>query len=426
MPVKAGFCEVDITPEVGIRKIGWLKDVVSTKVLDPLHARAAVFESGSGSVAFVQLDLLSVTGTLTAQIRRAIAERHGFPGENVMVAATHNHAGPAVCSFGDVPQDRPYAEWLIGRVVEAFGRALEVRQTVQLGWGGVFEFDIAHNRRVVMRDGTVRTHGSWNDPDCLRVEGPIDPVVTVLAARCPAGDLAGCLVNFACHPTHHGDDGVLSAGYPGVLAAEMKRHGCPVTLFLNGAFGNIGTSDACRDHQDPGMERAGTALAGDATRAIEQMAWHDDVELGCESATIELPFRQVDEDQVHGTARGAQRFIDPAIYDRNMDALLAKIRTEGTQAAEVQAIRIGQCCFVSIPAEYFVEHGLRIKEDSFPARAIVVGAANGMVGYVPTREAFERGGYEATFGGGSRLAAEAGDMLAEAAIGLVQRSGAGR
>jgi len=426
MPVRAGFCEVDITPEVGIRKIGWLKDVVSTKVLDPLHARAAVFESGSGSAAFVQLDVLSVTRTLTADIRNAIAERHGFPGENVMVAATHNHAGPAVNAFGDVPQDRPYVEWLIGRIVEAFARAMAAIQPVRLGWGRAFEFDVAHNRRTVMRDGTVRTHGSWNDPDCLRVEGPIDPAVTVLAAQDAAGSLAGCLVNFACHPAHHGDDGVLSAGYPGVLAAEMKRRGCPVALFLNGAFGNVGTSDPCRNHEDPGMEGAGIALAGDVAGAIDGMVWHDDVELGCESRTIELPFRPIDDDQLKGTARGAQRFIDPAIYERHMSALVEKIRTEKTQPAEVQALRIGECCFVSIPAEYFVEHGLRIKEESFPAHAIVVGAANGMVGYVPTREAFERGGYETTFGGGSRLAGAASDILAEVAIDLVRRSGAGR
>jgi hypothetical protein len=39
---------------------------------------------------------------------------------------------------------------------------------------------------------------------------------------------------------------------------------------------------------------------------------------------------------------------------------------------------------------------------------------------VPTRQAFERGGYETTFAGSSKLAPEAGDMLADAAIKLVR------
>jgi hypothetical protein len=51
----------------------------------------------------------------------------------------------------------------------------------------------------------------------------------------------------------------------------------------------------------------------------------------------------------------------------------------------------------------------------------VVGHANGMVGYVPHKEAFPRGGYETTFGVGSRLAPEAGDILADCAIDLVTR-----
>jgi len=51
---------------------------------------------------------------------------------------------------------------------------------------------------------------------------------------------------------------------------------------------------------------------------------------------------------------------------------------------------------------------------------LIVGQANGMVGYVPHRDAFLRGGYETTFAGSSRLAPEAGDQLADAAIGLIK------
>ena len=79
-----------------------------------------------------------------------------------------------------------------------------------------------------------------------------------------------------------------------------------------------------------------------------------------------------------------------------------------------------EAAFVSIPAEYFVQLGLRIKEQSYPRRALVVAWANGMVGYVPHREAFLRGGYETTFGGHSRMAPEAGEILADSAVALVR------
>jgi hypothetical protein len=43
-----------------------------------------------------------------------------------------------------------------------------------------------------------------------------------------------------------------------------------------------------------------------------------------------------------------------------------------------------------------------------------------MVGYVPHKEAFLRGGYETTFGYRSKLAPEAGDLLADCAIELLR------
>lgn len=119
--------------------------------------------------------------------------------------------------------------------------------------------------------------------------------------------------------------------------------------------------------------------------------------------------------------RGAQRFGEPGFYDKTMPALLEEIRRKnGREPAEVQALFFDEFAYIAVPAEYFVEHGLRIKEEAHPVRARVVGYANGMVGYVPHRDAFRRGGYEATFGIRSKLAPEAGDLLAEAAIELVR------
>jgi adenylate kinase family enzyme len=126
------------------------------------------------------------------------------------------------------------------------------------------------------------------------------------------------------------------------------------------------------------------------------------------------------DEEVAGTMRGAQRFIDPAIYDEGMPRLLERIRTRKTQPVEVQVLRCGDVCVVGIPAEYFVEFGLRIKEAVWPCRALVASHTNGMIGYVPTAKAFERGGYETTFGLTSRMAPEAGDLMADAAIGQIQ------
>ena len=420
MALRAGFAEIDITPPVGTAKIGWLIRIVSDTVLDPLFARVAVIEADGEAVAFIGLDTLSVRWTQAADIRGRIERRFGLPGRNIMVAATHNHAGPAVANSGDVRRDEAYLSAMVEKVVEGFGRALAGLAPAEVGAGWGFEFDVAHNRRVIMRDGTTKTHGRFTDPAALCLEGPIDPEVFAMAARTPAGRPLGAIVNFACHPTHHGPTGELSAGYPGALAAEMKRRSWPVTVFLNGACGNLHHSDPARGGRDKPKEQIGQILADDVEAILAGMSFDLAGPVAAASRTVQLPYRTVTEQEVRGTAIGAQRFVDPACYDRCMPALLERIRTRKTQPAEVQVLAVADYAFAGVPAEYFVQHGLRIKEQCRPAHALVVGCANGMVGYVPHPDAFLRGGYETTFRDSSRLAPEAGDLLADCAIDLVR------
>jgi len=417
--MRAGFAAVEITPPTGIGKIGWIKEIIIEEIVDPLFARVAMFESGENRIALVQLDTLSIRWTQTNQVREAVEKEFGFPGPNVMVAATHNHAGPAVANCGDARREDAYVESMVSKVVEAIGEALDRLEEAEVGFNHAFEFGLTHNRRTVMRDGTTVTHGTgFNDPGALYTEGPIDPEVGVLAARRPDGQLIGAVVNFTCHPVHHGGGPAASAGYPGAFAKAMVARGCPSCVFLNGASGNISPGDPVRG-LGPSMEEIGEKLADDAIKAMAGIEFESDLPLCADSTTIQLPYREPTPEDLNGTARGAQRFVDPAAYDRSIPALLERIKERGTQPAEVQTLGIGNVRYVSIPAEYFVEHGLRIKEETHPRHTLVVGHANGMVGYVPTSQAFRRGGYETTFGFGYRMAPEAGDLLADAAIGLI-------
>jgi hypothetical protein len=105
--------------------------------------------------------------------------------------------------------------------------------------------------------------------------------------------------------------------------------------------------------------------------------------------------------------------------------LLGKIRERRVRKAEVQVLRLDEYACVGLPCELFVELGLQLKERAHPGHALVFGLANGMVGYVPTREAFERGGYETTFLDSSCLAPEAGERLVEAGLGLIRLAQSG-
>jgi neutral ceramidase len=414
---RAGFAEVDITPPLGTPKQGSNSKTVASSVLDPLYARAAAFEIGAERFAILQLDTALILAGETASIRARIAKDHGFPGDRVMIAATHNHAGPALINEA-LPRDEKYVETLVAKCAEALGRALAARQEAEFGLGVAFEFGVSFNRRIVMRDGTVRTHGSFKDPNALAFEGPIDPEVGVCALRGKDGKLLGALVNFACHPTHHWNDGALSAGFPGVTARLLKDRGVPVPMFLQGAAGNMHHQDP-RGFPEKTMEEIGKILADDAAKALAAATWTTPSRLSARSRTLALSFRRLSEEDLQGTGKGMQRFGEKGYYDRKIPELLEQMK-KGTEEGEVQVFRIDDLAFASQPSESFAEHGLRIKEAAWPARAWAVCYANGMLGYLPHEEAFKRGGYECTFGPPSLMAPDTGARLADAAIEMIK------
>lgn len=421
--MKAGFAHGEITPPVGTHKIGWIKDIVSESVLDPLFVRAVVFDDGRQRVALVQLDTLSVRWTTVREIREGVQQRCGIPARNVLVAATHNHGGPAVATVGDAKRDETYVAFMREQAIEACGRAAAALCPAEIGFGRTREFGLTHNRRMVLRSGTAITHADGSrHPEALYVEGPIDPEVGVIGARGRDGALLGAVVNFTCHPTHHGGGTALTAGYPGVLARELAVRGCPQCVFLNGATGNVSPGNPYVGIELT-MEEIGVRLAEDASKVLQNTAWTDAGLLDARSVTLQLAYRRYTAADVRGSSRGAQRFVDPSAYDRAMPALLERIRARGCQPAEVQAVRVGSAIVVGVPAEYFVQFGLRIKEEGHPANVLVAGHANGMIGYVPTEEAFRRGGYETTFGPGWRMAPETGALIAGAAVRVVRELG---
>jgi hypothetical protein len=90
---------------------------------------------------------------------------------------------------------------------------------------------------------------------------------------------------------------------------------------------------------------------------------------------------------------------------------------------EVQVIRIGDLALAAVPCEYFTEFGLEIKDASPFESTWVVELANGWHGYVPTYEGYSHGGYEARFAYQNRLIEDAGYMMRDTALELLDDLG---
>ena len=81
------------------------------------------------------------------------------------------------------------------------------------------------------------------------------------------------------------------------------------------------------------------------------------------------------------------------LYERHKDNNL--------ETVPVTLARISDALLIAVPGELFVEYGLKVKrflKDKYGV-ILIIELANGYVGYIPTKEAFnsKNGGYEIQF-----------------------------
>ncbi|MCK5380409.1 MAG: hypothetical protein KAJ81_02995 [Candidatus Latescibacteria bacterium] len=415
--VQAGFAKVKITPPMGTLVCGYYFDRISDAVHDDLYARALVLDDGKRRWALVACDLALFSAEV-AQAARALIEREsGLPPEAVLIHATHTHTGPVV--------DGAYAEGLPEHIARSVRIALEGMREVRIGVGFSEEQGLSFNRRFFMKGGGVTTNPGKLNPDIVEPEGPIDPEVAVVSIEEPDGSPVALLVRFGMHlDTISGT--AISADYPCFLeqALSEKRGQDLPMMFLKGCSGNtnhfdVHSSDPQRSFGE--AERIGRTLVRPVSEAMDRLTYLSDVDLGCARQPVRLPCRISTEKEVAWAREIVAQPAD-ATKDFTMDRVAAIRIIQVSEMekpyipAEVQILRVGDLAIAGFPTEMFVEWATQLREDSPFRYTLPIDLANGSVGYIPTREAFENGGYEPV---SSVFTPDVGDVLVGAALDLL-------
>lgn len=447
---RAGFAERDISPRIGMQEPGGYQKRFHRSFHDPCKVRVAVFDDGQKRVALVSVDALIVPRQLVLEIRREVQSRCGIPPEHVLIGATHSHSsGPTgMVQPGEYDHASPLARKLayeVSSCADPEYLALVRREAIQAvcdaharlsvahaGVGVGVEDKVAFNRRHRMRNGLSYTHPGQGNPDMLGPAGPTDPQVGVIGVWGMDGRLAGCIVNYACHATT--SPGGISANW--ICYLEKTIRGAlgsdAVVLFLQGACGDVTQVDNLSPYALPNGEEyaklVGGRVGAEAVKVLLSMQPGALTPLDARSVTLRINRRRPSPERVKRCYEIAAK--DPASMDLTewvfakeivmLDAIIAK---EPVAEAEVQAVQVGPAVFVSNPAEFFCELGLRIKRGSPFPFTFPVELANGCVGYVPTEEAFSAsgGGYETRLTAYSNLEITAGNRFVEAGVEMARR-----
>lgn len=379
--LRAGAAKVDITPRdvVGLTVVGHRRQV--TGVRDPLRAGVIILDDGETKAAIVTLDTIGAWEEMVKSARERIEREAGVPAANIMIAASHNHSGPG---YAENPK---WAAELIDKLAAAAKEAAGRMRTVTIGYGED-RIGFGINRRKEIDGRTVVR---------LNPEGPNDPRVKVL--RFDDGQSLAPLavmMHAVCHPCFFtwGDKGSppypkgypkMSADFPGEAQSfvEMVYGRQTHSLFLQGCAGDIrpnlpGYPYRCADEAD--IQWAGRDLGAAVVRSL----------------SLNVTREQLRRRPTYYQIRTAHSVIE----------LPGK---EQPVRAELQAMKVGPYLFLTMPGEPMVEYGFKL-ESAIADRAVplIVGYANGNIGYIATAAAYATGGYEPNT---SKLAPEAEPII---------------
>ncbi len=432
--LRAGTATINITPALGtdpatkIYLSGYVARIgCAVGVHDPLHARALALSDGTRQAILVVCDLLGLETGFSEDVRREIATTTGTPADAVMLACTHTHSGPATLVLHECGKVSPsYLEALRSHLVSVAERAATSMHPVTLDSGCAALPEGAYNRRGDGRD--------------------IDTEVGVAWLRDMDGETVALLINYGCHPVvMNADNRWISADYPGTAIRALEARSGGTAFFLTGACGNV---DPVHRGSFEDVEWLGHALAdvvGQTLARIEDQSSRPTraekvATVRSASEVLTLPLQpvlstaqlaQLREEHLHNLAaiEGSEETVEAKI-ERAMlawaDQTLAQAQGGATLsgiAARVQVIRVGSLVFVGVPGELFSVLGKQIREALTADLAFIVGYANGDVGYIPDRAAYDGGGYEINdaykyYGYPAALAPEAGDMIVRTSVRL--------
>ncbi|NQX60152.1 neutral/alkaline non-lysosomal ceramidase N-terminal domain-containing protein [Paenibacillus qinlingensis] len=349
--MKIGFGKMDITPRLPVTLGGYEhRNRQADSVHSKLYARCMAGESNGIRFAMISLDLLGLDQSLRKSVCELAAEQFGISAREISLIATHTHAAidgiPNVLHKGlwtadeaHVPTD--YCERLVTWIGLAIQQALSNMREAAMQWSVSTCSDFASNRRdtTVEADAEVYFLHVYDSDSC---------------------ETFGGFLHFTCHPTVIGpDEVVVSSDYPGAAIAALERmYDGGIFLFANGAAGDISTRFTRKGSDSKEAERLGNQLVG-SLQSSQPIA-------------------------------SSSRYL----YVKDESFQLRDQRSGEMLQVYLQWIDLGGMRLWLIPGEVFSSYAKLAKGHN----QLIVGYANGYIGYIPDEQAWEIGGYEVDVG----------------------------
>ena len=420
--LQAGTAKVDITPDLGHNLAGWIDVRPATRQASPIVAHALALATEQTRAIIITCDLVGMGEDLRTHIEETVQEQCSVPPQNLFILPSHNHYGPSVSgSYADNAertfQELAYTEALVDKFTAAARSALDDLRPARLGIGYSQETIYCRNSRFWRKDGTINWVGK-REEDFAKDSGPFDARVSVLCIADERDNTIATLYNLACHANAAEEDGftAISWDWPGYASQAVEGALGGEALFLMGACGNVHPvreGIAREMGEEIGRGVVDTAKRSQSIASTPLEVWQQELTIPARD------FGSFDPQQIETVCSQLwdqdTRDKVQSIFMKILDDLKGKEMPDHTRRLRI--LVLGNLAIVFIAGEYFTEFGLEIKKRSPFEHTFVVQSLSESLGYIPTRKAYEEGGYQS--GVGTRVAPGGGELIMEKALALL-------
>lgn len=441
--MKAGFGKVCINPPYGSPIVGYYEERFVKGIHDSLFARATAFDDGENKAVIIAVDVCLLAQKFYDACKKAIKEATGVSEEAIFINCSHTHTGPLLGKdfASDKKSSESYDEFFVNSVRDAAIYAIADLKEAKVETAKSEAKNISFIRRYRMKDGGVQTNPGVNNPNIDHALGtPNETVKLIKIKRDNAQDIV--MVNFGTHPDSVGGE-YISADYMGYVC-DIIEDAVPNTkcMFLLGCQGDVNhvnvtptKGEAAISKIDfDGVPRSnehaqhmGRIIAGAVLSVYSITEEIKTDKISCVFGKVELPSHQ-ENDRIEEVTKTYEYYISGRASElpfKEMELTTAVAEAKriirlqnGPESFDfyLSAIKIGDLVFAGIGGEAFTEIGVRICEASPFGETVLCCLTNSAGGYIPTRKAYEEGGYEAR---SSALKPGGDDIIVDGMIGLL-------
>ena len=416
--LKAGFARVDITPPFGTPLAGYYEARYADGVRDPVQLNALALNDGERTLVLITADVLLIRLTVCDELRALIDQRTGIGAGNIMITGLHPHTSMRIGGEGGaVVKDRNYLDVLYRKFADVAQMAIDDMSEATFGTAVTPTAEpISFVRRYYLKDGRLRTNPGNHTPDEIdRPAAEADNNVRLIRfAREGKKDIA--LVNFCTHPDVIGGTKI-SADWPGFVRRFVEAEHNAQCVFLNGFQGDTnhinfmvpkeqrrkGRVYAYGDKGYAHSEYMGRTVA-DAVNVI----WDK-----TEPQKEDKLYSEMRLVYIKTSTRGMEHFDECSAFAARYRAgdysiketpsgiglaeacRIADIPKQPTyQRIPITVLGLGKIAFLGLGGEPFTAYAFAARKAAPDKFIVTACCANGGEAYLPTKEAFDQGGYE--------------------------------